>query len=157
MVLPPKAAGFVTDIHIPHSWYTVDDGSQFCYARISASGTELGIRVQLSKGNYTGEELAAELQTLLRTELAGLTAVNAGSQIYVQYHAARNTLRYSLSAQLNFTGTWASSTGQTYELTAGSGDTYTVTERGWPTMTSVQRPGPLAWLRRLSPSTNLQR
>ena len=55
VVLPPKAAGFVTDIHIPHSWYTVDDGSQYLYARINASGTEFGIRVQLSKGNYTGE------------------------------------------------------------------------------------------------------
>ena len=88
VVLPPKAAGFVTDIHIPHSWYTVDDGSQYLYVRIKA-GSELGFRVQLPKGNYTGEELASELQTLLRTALAGLTAVNAGSQFYVQYQSAK--------------------------------------------------------------------
>ena len=90
VVLPPKAAGFVTDIHIPHSWYTIDDGSQFLYARIKpASGSELGFRVQLPKGNYTGEELATQLQTLLRTALAGLTTVNAGSQFYVQYQSAK--------------------------------------------------------------------
>jgi len=89
VVLPPKAAGFVTDIHIPHSWYTVDDGSQYLYVRIKPAGSELGVRVQLPEGNYSGEELATELQTLLRTALAGLTTVNAGSQFYVQYQSAK--------------------------------------------------------------------
>ena len=90
VVLPPKAAGFVTDIHIPHSWYTVGNRSQYLYVRIKpASGSELGFRVQLPKGNYTGEELATELQTLLRTALAGLTTVNAGSQFYVQYQSVK--------------------------------------------------------------------
>ncbi len=125
LVLPPKAAGFITDIRIHNSGYCIDSGYRYLYFKLNTTID----RVELTNGNYTGEELATELQTLLRTALAGLTTVNAGSQFYVQFQSAKNTLEYALAAQLNLAGSWTASSGRTYELTAGSDVTYSVAER----------------------------
>ena len=33
ITLPSKCAGFVTDIELVHSWYTIDDHNEFLYFR----------------------------------------------------------------------------------------------------------------------------
>ena len=57
VVLPQKAAGFITDIQIPHSWYTVDDGQRYLYFKIMATSEGYG-KIELARGNYTGTQLA---------------------------------------------------------------------------------------------------
>ena len=53
VVLPQKCAGFITDIQIPHSWYTVDAGQRFLYFRIDSSALTASYfdKIELRKGN----------------------------------------------------------------------------------------------------------
>ena len=59
LVLPQKVAGFLTDIQLPHSWYTVDAGQRFLYFRIDSTdlATLYFNKIELSKGNYSGSGL----------------------------------------------------------------------------------------------------
>ena len=74
VVLPQKCAGFITDIQIPHSWYTVDAGQRFLYFRIdsTALATLYFNKIELSKGNYSGAGLATALRIKVNDVISGL-------------------------------------------------------------------------------------
>ena len=98
VVLPQKCAGFITDIQIPHSWYTVDAGQRFLYFRIdTATSVTLFDKVELTKGNYTGAAVATALRTKMNDVIAGLPL--AGLQFFVRVRSARVALRAEPSLQ----------------------------------------------------------
>ena len=73
ITLPRKCVAFVTDIHLPHSWYNVDSHAQHLYINEAFDETHEGgglaqivRRVTLSPGHRTGTTLAADLQTGLQ-------------------------------------------------------------------------------------------
>ena len=125
IVLPQKAAGFITDIQIPHSWYCVDVGHRYLYFSIDALSTFI-IKIGLAKGNYTGEQLADEIRARMHAKIATLSVV--GQLFYVQYESQLNVLRYSLAPQLNFVGNWTDPAGDVFTIAAGVKDTYSITE-----------------------------
>ena len=125
VVLPQKAAGFITDIQIPHSWYTVDEGQRFLYFKIMSTSTPpvtFG-KIELAKENYTGEQLADAIRELMPAQL---TVV--GNAFYVQYDSAQHVLKYALSPAYNFAQTWTDAAGDTFILAAVTGG-YSVTPR----------------------------
>ena len=75
LVLPQKAAGFITDIQIPHSWYTVDAGQRFLYFRVEVSAPQFQhfSKIELSKGNYSGADLATAIRTKVNDALNNLS------------------------------------------------------------------------------------
>jgi len=102
LVLPQKCASFVTDIQIPHSWYCVDVGQRYLYFRIVAPSLSINAvdRVEVPTGNYTGEELANELRSLMAAKISALGLT--GQRFYVLYEPSLNNLRYSLAPQAIF-------------------------------------------------------
>ena len=122
VVLPQKAAGFITDIQIPHSWYTVDDGQRFLYFKIMA-GTIMFGKIELAKGNYTGTQLADAIRELMPSQITV-----AGNAFFVQYDSALHVLKYALTPAYNFAQTWTDAAGGTFVLAAITGG-YTVTPR----------------------------
>ncbi len=67
-------------------------------------------KVELTKGNYTGEQLAKEIRTLMDASLSIV-----GQRFYVQYEQQLHVLRYSLAPQLNFVGKWTDSAGSIFD------------------------------------------
>ena len=81
LVLPQKCAGFITDVCIPHSWYTVDAGQRFLYFRIDvlpAPSHMIWGKVELTQGNYTGPQLADALRALVNATIASLGGAPVG-------------------------------------------------------------------------------
>ena len=111
LVLPQKCAGFITDIQIPHSWYVIDEGQRYLYFKIIA-GTTLYGKVELSQGNYTGEELGAAIKTLMTSYLSTTAGAPLGQQFYMQYVASKHILEYALAPQHSFAGVWTDSAGR---------------------------------------------
>ena len=73
ITLPRKCVAFVTDIHLPHSWYNVDSQAQHLYINEAFDETHEGgglaqivRRVTLSPGHRTGTSLASDLQAGLQ-------------------------------------------------------------------------------------------
>ena len=68
--IPRRALGWVTDLHLPVTWYGVDEHCNIAYFGIYAKylGTVPTYKVHavvLTPQNYTGETLAAELNSKL--------------------------------------------------------------------------------------------
>ena len=62
-----NALGWITDLHLPVTFYNIDDHCNRLYVR--TAGTFSGVQaeagidiVELTPGNYTGETLATELR-----------------------------------------------------------------------------------------------
>ena len=58
VALPKRCAAYVSDIGLPHSWYAIDSHSDsivFSFERVNIITWHV---VKISKGNYTGAELA---------------------------------------------------------------------------------------------------
>ena len=75
--LPDNCVFFVTDVCIPHSWKTVEEGiNDSLYVLTvnsnptSLADTLLGHLVRLAPGNYTPTSFATELQTRLRESVS---------------------------------------------------------------------------------------
>ena len=69
ITLPRNCAGFITDVHLTHSWTNVDSHASFLYYVENFGQSVANQRVkrlQLPLRNYTGTSLAAALQTLLQ-------------------------------------------------------------------------------------------
>ena len=73
ITLPRKCVAFVTDIHLPHSWYNVDSHAQHLYLvehfdepHVGGGTASIVRRVTLAAGHRTGTSLAADLQTELQ-------------------------------------------------------------------------------------------
>ena len=69
VTLPSKCAGFITDIEMVHSWYTIDDHNQFFYFFevyydfVSNDWDVRYHRISVDLGNYVAADLATELET----------------------------------------------------------------------------------------------
>ena len=66
--LPDNCVFFVTDVSIPHSWHTIEEGinDTLYLMSMSGSGVFTGYVVRLSPQNYTPTEFRLELQLQLR-------------------------------------------------------------------------------------------
>ena len=108
ITLPRKCVAFVTDIHLPHSWYNVDDHAQYlyvlegsdAYSPVLAEVYRDGMRkIELPAGHYTGTGLASALETKLRK-----STVHAGRNTYdVQYSGTTGKIEISLTNDLALT------------------------------------------------------
>ena len=104
LVLPQRCAGFITDIHIPHAWRTIDNGHCFLYYRLFSASLGLNeqfAKVELAKGNYTGAQLAVEIRLKVAASLATMTGVT-GLQFYIEHVSSLQELQYSLSPAFDF-------------------------------------------------------
>ena len=124
ITLPTKCAGFVTDIELLHSWYTIDDHNEFFYFREEygtnyISDTDFTTnhrvhRVALDKRNYTATELATELEGKMNEVLK-----NAARQISVTYNAGSGTMTFALvngtPSIEDAADTWTRLTGLSHE------------------------------------------
>jgi hypothetical protein len=79
---------YVDDIAISHSWRTVEDFSENLYMQVinKTSGTTYPYIIGLTTRNYTGTEIATEIQTKL-------TAHVIGGPWVVSYNLNTNTLK----------------------------------------------------------------
>ena len=131
ITLPRKCVAFVTDIHLPHSWYNVDDHAQFLYVQESSHAYTVvlseifrdGVRkIELPAGHYTGTSLASALQQELR-----LSTVHAGRNTYdVHYSSTTGKIEISLTNDLALTHdvSLASSTGSIWKVFNGESYVY---------------------------------
>ena len=121
IVLPQKCAGFITDIQIPHSWYTVDDGQRFLYFHVDVPGQFQHFdKIELSKGNYTGADLATAIRTKVNDALNNLALT--GLQFFCKYETGLHVLHYSLSPPYNYAQLWTDSRGDTYTVSASTSE-----------------------------------
>ncbi len=65
LVLPKTAVCYITDISLPHSWYTVDSSNRNLYIIESLGGTDTARQIQLSEQNYDVLTLRAEIESKL--------------------------------------------------------------------------------------------
>ena len=99
---PENTAFFIDDVCIPHSWYLIDDNVNdklyfsYCPAALAPllvidptnTGVE-NIMVKIEAGNYSGSDLAVELQTKIRAYINNPIFPNL---LTVYYNAKRNTI-----------------------------------------------------------------
>ena len=131
VTLPSKCAGFITDIELIHSWYTVDDHNEFLYfdevyQDIGVLGlTQRVHKVALVRQNYTASDLASEIETKMNAVLE-----NGHHTVLPTYNPDRGTITFSSVVgpsirnaagawtRSNFTGSiiWTA-TGNPYEFT----------------------------------------
>lgn len=123
-LMPENAVFKIADVCIPHSWHTVMTGiNDKLYLYFSDNSSinprpEEGYIISLSGRNYTGAELASELQSKMNTAVSG--SVIANKTFTVAHNAY--TQKVSISIGINSTlkllteggiksklnGTWAS-------------------------------------------------
>ena len=127
ITLPRKCVAFVTDIHLPHSWYNVDEHAQYLYVQESSNAyspvlAEVyrdGMRkIELPAGHYTGTGLASALQTELRK-----STVHAGRNTYdCTYSGTTGKIEISLTNDLALTHdvSLATATGSVWKVYNGS-------------------------------------
>ena len=84
---------YVDDIAIPHSWCTIEPFNENLYFQAinKTSGTKHNYIVALTNKNYTGTELATEIQSKLT-----LYAVVGGPDT-VSYNINTNTLKITMT------------------------------------------------------------
>jgi len=95
ITLPRRCAGFITDIHLTHSWTNIDQHNRFLYY-FEAFGPSVADtrvkRLELPLQNYTGTSLAAMLQTLLHAQRS-----DPGLGYIVTYDAASGTIQIGIT------------------------------------------------------------
>ena len=96
MLMPDNAVFYVNECCIPHSWYTVETGVNdkfyFHMSLQSQPSQNLNYIVTLDSKNYTGADLAAELQTKMNDEVG-----QPNNTFTVTYNAAKHTISISHS------------------------------------------------------------
>ena len=77
LLLPEGTSVIITDISIPHMWYSVEYYSENLYFRIIEPSGDYGdFTVQLARKNYTIQTLATEIQTKMNAGFPGVFATS---------------------------------------------------------------------------------
>ena len=64
--MPDNSVFYISDVCIPHSWYTVEQGiNDIFYLQIRFNGFTFDIILTLDSKNYTGGDLAVQILTQL--------------------------------------------------------------------------------------------
>jgi hypothetical protein len=123
LLLPPNTVAYIDDLSIPHSWYTIEEDINdklylFTSPTVPDSDNNgvLWSTVQIEKGNYSGTDLAIELQTKIR---AATTNSSYPNMLSVSYNFKRNNIIISINysdwkfklltpsdLSTNFQGSW---------------------------------------------------
>ena len=101
ITLPSKCAGFITDIELVHSWWTVDDHNEYLYfyevfVDYAANPQVWNIRYHraaIMKQNWAAVALTAELQTKINAQL-----VNGQRSITASYDANTGQITFGVAA-----------------------------------------------------------
>ena len=116
VLLPERSACMITDISIPHSWYSIDNNNCRLYLRLDRGGTLTDTWVSLSSKNYDIDSLAQEIQTTLTVISASFTATAQAQLgvIFITHNASVSTFRLLTDAELltSLAGGW---TGAPYD------------------------------------------
>ena len=64
--VPEPTVAYIDDVIPPNTFYTVDANRCYVYKSETYQGTTVSMRKEINHGNYSGIDLAAELQTALR-------------------------------------------------------------------------------------------
>jgi len=84
IVIPRQAIGWISDLHLPVSFYNVDDHNNTLYMSMTAhylGGIETRVKaVSLTPKNYSGETLATEIATKLNE-----TATQSNAKFFTRY------------------------------------------------------------------------
>ena len=143
ITLPRKCVAFVTDIHLPHSWYNVDEHAQYLYVQETSDAYSSVLsevfrdgvrRIELAPAHHTGTLLASVIETELQQ-----STVHAGRNTYdVTYSSTTGKIEISLTNDLGQTyeASLASSTGTIWKVY--NGDAYSYDE-------ALQRTGALTY------------
>ena len=123
VVIPRKAIGWVSDLHLPVSFYNVDEHNNVLYVRASARYGSLTasptVRVKadtLPPKNYSGETLAEELATQLN-----VTSLMENSKFYTRYVPEEGCIHFAFGKNITFEGSYTRS-GVAASLTGAAGD-----------------------------------
>ena len=100
ITLPSKCAGFITDIELVHSWWTVDTHNEFLYfyeTYVTYGETDVWTnryhRVEIPKQNWGAAALAGEIQTRINAPL-----VNGQRTITTSYNATTGQITWGTAA-----------------------------------------------------------
>ena len=91
VVIPRKAIGWISDLHLPVSFYNVDDHNNVLYLSMTATyngAVRTRVKaVSLTPKNYSGETLAAEIATKLNE-----TATQTNAKYFTRYVPAEGVI-----------------------------------------------------------------
>ena len=100
ITLPSKCAGFITDIELVHSWWTVDTHNEYLFfyeSFVTDGETDIYFsryhRVQITKQTYSAADLATELLAKINAPL-----VNGQRSITTTYAANTGRLTFGVAA-----------------------------------------------------------
>jgi len=101
VVLPRDCVAYVTDIALPHSWWSVDETNENLY--IVEEGNH-GRRIQIPNQNYDVLSLQTQLQNVLNqaSDGPGRGGKSVAGTYTVQYDSAKNQYNIGLSGGHNF-------------------------------------------------------
>ena len=75
--MPDDTKFFISDVAIPHTWYTVNDFNYKLYLRtFDAVGTQNGYIITLTKGTYNGTTFKNQLQVKIQLATGTLPTMN---------------------------------------------------------------------------------
>ena len=126
--IPRRALGWITDLHLPVTWYGMDEHCNAVYFGINAKYPALPVEdkvhaVTLTPQKYTGETLAAELSTKLNAN----PRFN-NTRFFIRYVPSEGTLHMAIGANLTFAGTYNRSGGGQAVLTSIGDASYSVAD-----------------------------
>ena len=79
ILIPERTVCMITDISIPHSWYSIDDANDRIYFRRSVAAAKMDVVLMLNHQNYDINTLAAELQLALNVLFPGEFVLSAST------------------------------------------------------------------------------
>ena len=98
----------------------MDAGQRFLYFLIDVPGVQIHFdKIELSKGNYSGEALATAVRTKMNEALSHFPFV-VGQHFFCKYESGLHVLRYSLALPYNFAQVWTDFQGDTYTVSAST-------------------------------------
>ena len=89
----PENTGFyIDDVCIPHSWYVIEENVKDKLYFVGGMATMLWLIVKIESGNYSGQDLALEIQTKIR---AAMNIPTQPTLIYATYNTKFNNISIS--------------------------------------------------------------
>ena len=108
VVIPRKAIGWVSDLHLPVSFYNVDEHNNVMYLNLTANyngSTENRVKaVTLTPKNYSGETLAEEIATKLNE-----TSTQINAKIFTRYEPSEGVIYMAYGLGALFEGVYTRS------------------------------------------------
>ena len=132
-----NALGWITDLHLPVSWYNIDQHNNRLYVFTGASQSGQIITrayvVDAKPGNYTGESLAAELRRNLNAAATGTfpgQGVHYNTVWFVNYLPLEGCITFTYGINADFAGTYTRNNNLTQNavLTRLNDGTYSVAD-----------------------------